>query len=74
MNVQFNVPGATFTVAEARARAWFRIVEAVTEQREALGHRIWREDPVDTHLEADCQTWCELTQALADFLEARRSA
>jgi hypothetical protein len=42
--------------------------------RAALDHRIWREDPEDTHLEADVQTWCELAQALTDFLKARRSA
>ena len=72
MNVHFNVPDATFKVAEARARAWFRIVAAVGEMRGALDYRIWREDPADTHLEADCQTWCELTHGLTDFLKARR--
>jgi hypothetical protein len=41
--------------------------------RTGLDHRIWRGDADDTHLEADCQTWCELTRALADFLEARRA-
>jgi hypothetical protein len=54
--------------------AWCRILETVAEQREALLHRIWREDPDDVLLEADCQTWCELAQALADFLKARRAA
>jgi hypothetical protein len=62
------------SLSQARLVAWSRILEAVAEQREALDHRIWREDPDDTHLEADCQTWCELTRALADFLQARRAA
>ena len=51
-----------------------RILDAVAQQREALDYRIWREDPDDTHLAADCQTWCELTRALADFLTTRGSA
>jgi hypothetical protein len=57
-----------------RVITWCRILEAVAEQRETLLHRIWREDPEDTLLEADCQTWCELAQALADFLNAKRPA
>ena len=64
----------TFAQAEARARAWFRILESVGEMREALEHRIWREDPADTLLEADCQTWVELAWALSDLLRAKRSA
>jgi hypothetical protein len=60
--------------ATARLVAWSRILDAVAEMREALDHRIWREDADDTHLEADCHTWRELAQALADFLGARRSA
>jgi hypothetical protein len=39
--------------------------------RKSLEHRIWREDPDDVFLEADVQTWCELAEALADFLKAR---
>jgi hypothetical protein len=42
--------------------------------RDALDDRIWREDPDDTHLVADCQAWLELARALADFLRARRAA
>jgi hypothetical protein len=57
-----------------RAMAWRRIIDAVADQRDALLHRMWREDPNDSHLEADCQTFCELARALADFLRARRSA
>jgi hypothetical protein len=49
-------------------------MSAVAEQREALDYRIWSENPVDRHLEADCRTWCELAQALSDFLRARRLA
>jgi hypothetical protein len=42
--------------------------------RDALDHRICREDIGDTQLKADVQTWCELTRALANFLDARRAA
>ena len=58
--------------ANARLVAWTRVLDAVAEMRDSLDHRIWREDTEDTLLEADCQTWCELTRALADFLAARR--
>jgi hypothetical protein len=58
----------------ARMVAWCRILDAVAEMRAALDHRIRREDADDTHLEADVQTWCRLSAALADFLKARRSA
>jgi hypothetical protein len=60
--------------AKTRVVAWCRILDAVAEMRESLDHRIWREDPDDTHLEADVRTWCELARALADFLKARRAA
>jgi hypothetical protein len=63
-----------FAQVEVRARAWFRITEAVDEMREALDYRIWREDPDDTHLEHDCRVFCDLTRGLTDFLAARRSA
>ena len=53
--------------------AWCSILDAVAEQREALEHRIWREDASDTLLAADCQTWCELAAALAAFLKAREA-
>lgn len=69
-----GMTAANLTTAKARLVAWFRILEAVSEMRDALDHRIWRENPADTHLEADCQTWCELARALADFLKARRSS
>ena len=59
--------------ARARLMAWCSILDAVAEQREALDYRIWREDPGDTHLAADCQTWCELAAALAAFLKAREA-
>ena len=36
------------------------IIDAVAEMRDALDYRIYREDIDDTHLAADCQTWCEL--------------
>jgi hypothetical protein len=62
------------TTATRRVTAWCRIVDAVAEQKDALAHRIWRADPDDDLLEADVQTWLELTQSLADFLEARRAA
>ena len=39
--------------------------------REALEHRIWRADPDDTHLEADCQTWVDLARGLSNFLKSR---
>ncbi|MBM3545276.1 MAG: hypothetical protein FJX44_12430 [Alphaproteobacteria bacterium] len=63
-----------YQVAKARARAWCRILDAVAEMRDALDHRIWREDPDDTLLEADVQTWVELARALAGFLRTRRAA
>jgi hypothetical protein len=50
------------------------VLEGVADQREALEHRIWCEDPEDVFLEADIQTWRELTRALVAFLEARRTA
>lgn len=59
--------------ARTRLMAWCSILDAVAEQREALDYRIWREDPGDTHLAADCQTWCELAAALAAFLKAREA-
>jgi hypothetical protein len=74
MNVHATVSDPTLKLAEGRARAWFRIVEAVGEQRDALDYRIWLQNPDDTHLEADVQTWCELASALSAFLEARRAA
>ena len=52
-------------------QAWTRALDALAEMREALQHRIWREDADDVHLEADCRAWCELTRALANFLEVR---
>jgi hypothetical protein len=60
--------------ARARLLAWCRVLEGVADQREALEHRIWCEDPEDVFLEADIQTWRELTRALVAFLEARRTA
>jgi hypothetical protein len=51
-----------------------RVLDAVAEQRDVLNFRIWLADPDDTHLEADVQTWCKLSLALADFLDARREA
>jgi hypothetical protein len=64
------------TVLRARARllAWCRVIEAVTEMRDALQYRIYREGIEDMFLEADVQTWRDLTRALAAFLEARRTA
>jgi hypothetical protein len=59
---------------ERRMRAWARILDAVADMREALSYRISQASPDDLFLKADCQTWCELTQALADFLEVRRTA
>jgi hypothetical protein len=52
---------------------WCRILDAVAEMRESLDHRIWREDPDDSSLEADFRAWIELTRGLADFLEASRA-
>ena len=61
------------TCVARRFIAWRRVLDAVADQREALDHRLWREDPNDTHLEADVRTWCELSRALAKFLHARRA-
>jgi len=60
--------------AKKRTIAWCRIIDSAAEMREALDYRIWREDPNDRFLQADCQAWCELTKALADFLGVRRAA
>ena len=62
------------TVAKTRLFAWCRILDAVAEMRHALDQRIRRAGPDDRFLQADCQTWCELANALADFLEVRRTA
>jgi hypothetical protein len=62
---------AGLALSRRRSEAWCRILDVVAEQREALEHRIWREDPADTHLEADIQTWCELSRSLTDFVKAR---
>jgi hypothetical protein len=50
--------------------AWRRIVDALAEQRASLDHRISKEDVTDTLLERDCQTQCELMEALADYMKA----
>jgi hypothetical protein len=55
-------------------QAWCRVLAAVADQREVLDFRIWVAEANDTHLEADVQIWCDLTGALADFLEAGRAA
>ena len=65
---------APLDLARKRRNAWRRILDAVAEMRDALEYRIWRGDPDDTHLHADCQTWAEFARALADFLKSRRSA
>jgi ribosomal protein L39E len=67
-------PKAFKETANRRLPAWCRILDAIAEMRDALDHRLWREDIGDTQLKTDVQTWCELTQALADFLDVRRAA
>jgi hypothetical protein len=52
-------------------KAWTRVIDVLAEMREALEHRIWREDATDTLLEHDCQTFGELSRALADYLQSR---
>jgi hypothetical protein len=69
-----HVTQARGEIATTRLVAWCRILDAVAEQRDALDHRIRRGDPDDSELEADCRTWCGLSQALADFLKARKAA
>lgn len=59
-------------IARRRRRAWLHVLNAVAEMREALDYRIWQADPDDTHVEADCRVWCELSHALADFLAPRK--
>jgi hypothetical protein len=54
--------------------SWCQVIDAVAEQRQALDFRIRCAEPDDTHLEADVQTWWELSRALADFLVARSAA
>jgi hypothetical protein len=56
------------------SNAWCRVLNAIAEQREALDFRIWCARPDDTDLDADVQIWCELSAALADFLDARVAA
>jgi hypothetical protein len=60
------------TAATERLNAWAKILDAISEQRKALDLRIWRADPDDKDLEADVQALVELSNALADFLEARK--
>jgi hypothetical protein len=69
-----HVTNAKGEIAITRLAAWCRILDAVAEQREALDRRIDHQDPSDTHIDADCQTWGGLAEALADFLDARKSA
>ena len=57
-----------------RLRAWTRVLEAVAAQREALEHRISREDVTDTSLEHDVQNFAERARALADYLQAKKEA
>lgn len=56
-----------------RLRAWTRALDALAEQRDALECRIWRADPDDIHLGADCRAWCELARALGDYLRVAAS-
>jgi hypothetical protein len=64
---------STMERATARMTACRRVLEALADQREALEHRLWREDPDDTLLEGDVQTFGELARAIAAFLEIRRA-
>ena len=64
---------APLDLARRRRSAWMHVLEAVAKMREGLEYRISREDPDDTHLHADCRTWCELARALAGLLKSRRS-
>ena len=59
-------------IARRRRCAWLRVLDAVAVMRDTLAHRLWREDPDDTHLAGDIQTWCELSQALTDFLKSKK--
>ena len=74
MTAHMAAPGVAVKAALPRLIAWGRILEAMSEQREALLHRIWLADPDDTQLEADCRAWCDLSRALAAFLKARSAA
>lgn len=71
---QISTRSSAVPQARRRAQAWLRILDALAEQRQALEYRIWLEDHEDTVLASDCQSWCELAAAVADFLKARRSA
>jgi hypothetical protein len=66
------IPAAAKSISTSRLNVWCRVLGAVADMRESLEHRIWREDPADRHLEADCRTWCQLARALADSLKARK--
>jgi hypothetical protein len=50
------------------------LLEALCDQRDVLEHRIWLGDSRDEALEWDCRVWCQLADAVADFLEARRAS
>ena len=58
---------------DTRLLAWLRVLDAISEMRDALELRIAAEtvDHSDPALEADCRVFCELTLALSDFLQAR---
>src|SRR5262245_23551098 len=65
---------STHCQAVRRVRAYCRVLDALIEQRQALAHRLWIADATDRHLEPDCRVWCELADAVADYLTARKSA
>ncbi len=68
--------GGSAALAMVRARfiAWSRVLDELAAQREALDFRICYADPGDECLPDDCRSWCRLTSALADFLDARRAS
>ena len=61
----FGSPAAPSMPARPVCSSVPQPLDAVAEMREGLYHR--REDHADIFLDADIQTWCELSQALADF-------
>ena len=64
---------APLDIARRRRCAWLRVIEAIADMRDALHHRIWREDPDDTHLQSrPAKRGASLRVRSSDFLGSRR--
>jgi hypothetical protein len=55
----------------ARAFAWAKVLDALSQQRAAIEYRIARADPDDIYLEFDVYDWVVLADSLTAFLKSR---